>query len=65
MIDAHDQRQSMAYDQHGNLVSVTERDGSVTVHAYDDRGRRVVVGVWWVVLLMQLLIPGVGVLLGL
>ncbi len=40
VLDSHDQRQSMAYDRHGNLVSLTERDGSVTVHAYDDRGRR-------------------------
>ncbi|MDN3905926.1 DUF6531 domain-containing protein [Arthrobacter sp. YD2] len=41
VLDSHDQRQSMAYDRHGNLVSLTERDGSVTVHAYDDRGRRI------------------------
>ena len=40
VLDSHDQRQSMAYDRHGNLVSLTERDGSVTVHAYDERGRR-------------------------
>ncbi|MGW9404050.1 DUF6531 domain-containing protein [Arthrobacter sp. NPDC055585] len=40
VLDSHDQRQSMAYDAHGNLVSFTERDGSVTVHAYDARGRR-------------------------
>lgn len=40
VLDSHDQRQSMAYDAHGNLVSFTERDGSVTVHAYDERGRR-------------------------
>ncbi|MCQ2001005.1 DUF6531 domain-containing protein [Arthrobacter zhaoxinii] len=40
VLDSHDQRQSMAYDKHGNLVSLTERDGSVTVHAYDERGRR-------------------------
>ncbi|CEA06761.1 Putative deoxyribonuclease RhsC [Arthrobacter saudimassiliensis] len=38
--DSHDERQSMAYDKYGNLVSFTERDGSVTVHAYDERGRR-------------------------
>ena len=41
VLDSHDQRQSMAYDRHGNLVSLTERDGSVTVHAYDERGRRI------------------------
>ena len=40
VLDSHDQRQSMAYDKNGNLVSLTERDGSVTVHAYDGRGRR-------------------------
>ena len=40
VLDSHDQRQSMAYDRHGNLVSLTERDGSVTVHAYDERGRK-------------------------
>lgn len=40
VLDSHDQRQSMAYDAHGNLVSFTERDGAVTVHAYDDRGRK-------------------------
>jgi RHS repeat-associated protein len=40
VLDSHDQRQSMAYDGHGNLVSFTERDGAVTVHAYDERGRK-------------------------
>lgn len=40
VLDSHDQRQSMAYDTHGNLVSFTERDGAVTVHAYDDRARK-------------------------
>jgi len=40
VLDSHDQRQSMAYDGHGNLVSFTERDGTVTVHAYDARGRK-------------------------
>ncbi|MBD7993836.1 type IV secretion protein Rhs [Arthrobacter sp. Sa2CUA1] len=40
VLDSHDQRQSMAYDAQGNLVSFTERDGSVTVHAYDERGRK-------------------------
>ncbi|WP_264356271.1 DUF6531 domain-containing protein [Pseudarthrobacter sp. MM222] len=41
VLDSHDQRQSMAYDGHGNLVSFTERDGSVTVNAYDGRGRKI------------------------
>ena len=41
VLDSQDQRQSMAYDRHGNLVSFTERDGSVTVHAYDARGRKI------------------------
>ncbi|NUU31146.1 DUF6531 domain-containing protein [Arthrobacter sp. C9C5] len=40
VLDSHDQRQSMAYDGHGNLVAFTERDGAVTVHAYDARGRK-------------------------
>jgi RHS repeat-associated protein len=40
VLDSQDQRQSMAYDGHGNLVSFTERDGAVTVHAYDGRGRK-------------------------
>ncbi|GGF56773.1 hypothetical protein GCM10011519_33370 [Marmoricola endophyticus] len=41
VIDAHDQRQSTAYDAYGNAVMVTERDGTVTVREYDDRGRMV------------------------
>ncbi|NII40584.1 RHS repeat-associated protein [Curtobacterium flaccumfaciens] len=41
VLDADDQRQSMAYDAFGNLVSSTGRDGAVTVHGHDDRGRRV------------------------
>jgi len=41
VLDSHDQRQSMAYDGHGNLVSFTERDGTGTVHAYDRRGRKI------------------------
>ncbi len=40
-IDAHGERQSTAYDAHGNPVLLTERDGSVTVTEYDERGRRV------------------------
>lgn len=41
VVDAEEHRQSTAYDGDGNPVMVTERDGSVTLHAYDDRGRRV------------------------
>jgi len=40
VVDSHDQRQSTAYDAHGNVVLITERDGATTVHEYDDRGRR-------------------------
>ncbi len=40
VLDAEDRRQSMSYDGHSNLVSLTERDGSVTVHGYDARGRK-------------------------
>ena len=40
VIDAHDQRQSMAYDGHGQLVMATGRDGSVTLAEFDDRSRR-------------------------
>ena len=40
VVDAHDQRQSTAYDAHGNVVMVVERDGATTVHEHDDRGRR-------------------------
>ncbi|GGF50736.1 hypothetical protein GCM10011519_25870 [Marmoricola endophyticus] len=39
VIDAHDERQSTAYDRHGNVVMVTERDGRVTIRDFDDRGR--------------------------
>ena len=41
VVDSDDQRQSMSYDPNGNLVSVTERDRSVTVNGYDERGRKV------------------------
>lgn len=41
VVDSADQRQSMTYDAHGNLIQVTARDGATTVHAYDERGRRV------------------------
>nr|WP_254456358.1 DUF6531 domain-containing protein [Paeniglutamicibacter quisquiliarum] len=41
VIDGQDNRQSMGYDRWGNLVSATERDGSLSVHAYDERGRRI------------------------
>ncbi|WP_416403329.1 DUF6531 domain-containing protein [Arthrobacter sp. LFS091] len=40
VLDAEDRRQSMSYDAHSNLVSLTERDGAVTVHGYDARGRK-------------------------
>ncbi len=39
VVDSHEQRQSFAYDTHGNRVMVTERDGSTTIREYDDRGR--------------------------
>ncbi|WP_345447624.1 DUF6531 domain-containing protein, partial [Rothia endophytica] len=38
MIDAHQNRQTMAYDTFNNRVSVTERDGAMTVRAYTKRG---------------------------
>ena len=38
MIDANQNRQSMAYDTFSNRVSVTERDGSMTVRVYNKRG---------------------------
>ncbi|MDR6985768.1 RHS repeat-associated protein [Paenarthrobacter nitroguajacolicus] len=41
VLDAEDRRQSMSYDAHSNLVSLTERDGAVTVHGYDARGRKI------------------------
>ncbi|BCW57451.1 DUF6531 domain-containing protein [Arthrobacter sp. StoSoilB20] len=41
VLDAEDRRQSMSYDGHSNLVSLTERDGAVTVHGYDTRGRKI------------------------
>lgn len=40
VIDSADQRQSMAYDRQGNAVQVTERDGAVTLHEYDERGHK-------------------------
>ncbi len=40
VVDAHEHRQSTSYDNHGNPVLVTERDGAATVHEYDARGRR-------------------------
>ncbi|MFD0704781.1 DUF6531 domain-containing protein, partial [Alloscardovia venturai] len=39
LIDSHGNRQSMAYDEHGNLVMSRDRDGDTTIHFYDDRGR--------------------------
>lgn len=41
IIDGEDRRLSMGYDDRGNLVSLTERDGTVTVQEYDDRARPV------------------------
>lgn len=41
VVDSDENRQSMAYDQYGNQLVATERDGSTTVHEYDGRGRRV------------------------
>ena len=41
VVDTDERRQSMSYDQFGNLVLVTERGGQVTVHEYDGRGRRI------------------------
>ena len=38
MIDANQNRQSMAYDTFSNRVSVTERDGAMTVSVYNKRG---------------------------
>lgn len=38
IIDAEGNRQSTSYDQHGNPVLVTGRDGAVTIREYDDRG---------------------------
>lgn len=40
VVDGAGNRQSMSYDRWGSLVSATARDGRVTVHLYDDRGRR-------------------------
>ena len=39
VVDAEDQRQSMAYDRYGNTVMVTNRDGAVTLAEFDDRSR--------------------------
>jgi len=41
VIDADGHRQSTSYDRYGNPVTITERNGTVTVNRYDDRGRRV------------------------
>ncbi|MFC7623789.1 polymorphic toxin-type HINT domain-containing protein [Microlunatus sp. GCM10028923] len=41
VIDADDHRQSTSYDRYGNPVMITERNGAVTVNAYDERGRRI------------------------
>lgn len=39
IVDAHDQRQSLARDAHGNIVMATERDGGTTLSEYDERSR--------------------------
>ena len=41
VVDSDEHRQSMAYDPHGNVVMVTERDGATTVNEHDERGRLV------------------------
>ncbi len=41
VVDSHQHRQSMSYDEFGNQVLVTQRNGDVTVHEYDQRGRRI------------------------
>ena len=41
VIDAHDQRQSMSYDERGNKVLSTDRDGTTLIREYDERGRKV------------------------
>ncbi|WP_157683870.1 DUF6531 domain-containing protein [Microlunatus soli] len=38
IIDSDGNRQSTSYDQHGNPVLVTDREGGVTIREYDDRG---------------------------
>ena len=38
LVDSEGNRQSAAYDQHGNKVLSTERNGASTVREYDDRG---------------------------
>ncbi|GGF44869.1 hypothetical protein GCM10011519_18380 [Marmoricola endophyticus] len=38
LVDSDGDRQSRAYDEHGNEVVVTERDGSALVREFDDRG---------------------------
>lgn len=41
VIDGHDQQLSTAYDDWGNPVAVTERNGAVTVQEYDELNRPV------------------------
>lgn len=38
MIDAHQNRQTMAYDTFNNRVSITERDGATTTRLFNQRG---------------------------
>ncbi|PPI44676.1 type IV secretion protein Rhs, partial [Rathayibacter iranicus] len=40
VVDPLGRRQSMSYDAAGNLLAATGRDGTITAHAYDSRGRR-------------------------
>lgn len=40
VVDADGNRQSMSYDQYGNVVLSRDRAGQETVHIYDQRGRR-------------------------
>ncbi|WP_426502026.1 DUF6531 domain-containing protein [Dactylosporangium sp. McL0621] len=41
LVDAHEHRFSVTYDPRGNPVTVSERDGSVTVNEWDERSRLV------------------------
>jgi RHS repeat-associated protein len=41
VVDGDDRQLSVAYDEWGNPVAVTERTGAVTVQAFDDRSRLV------------------------
>jgi RHS repeat-associated protein len=41
VVDGEDRQLSMVYDEWGNVVSLTERNGAVTVQEYDERARPV------------------------